>query len=603
MIEESVIKEVIERTDIVRLVGEYVPLKRRGANMWGCCPFHKEKTASFSVNADRGAYYCFGCHKGGHAIQFLMDIAGLTFPEAVEQLADRLGIEVLHSGGGKPSDARMQAKARKQSFYDVNRAALACFEAAFSQPGGAACRQYAQNRSLTAEAIANFHLGYAPDSWDETVRYLSGARVSLEDAVTLGLIAARENGGYYARFRNRLMFPVYNVHGEVIAFSGRALDSNETAKYINSPESDIYTKGEHLFGLYQARQHIQRERCAILVEGNVDVVMMHAYGFRHTVASLGTALTPKQVELLFRQTKTVYLMYDGDEAGHKSMMRAMPLLLDRDFEGLYVVELPPKDDPDSFLRAYGAAELQKLIAGAKPLGAWCVEKKCGQILSLAPELRKRAFGELGDLLHSFPDPLTQRHFLEAAARELGNIDLRRLAAETGMEIAPQGARQTQPANAKEPVKFNSIESVVVQMTLTSATRYRAFVDQHLIDLIEDEELRTLLEAYGKLPDTSEYAIESGMSPQALQIYHRLVCTPMEIPKEEDAKEQWYQAALSSLIFSWANRQHMQLAYEIADCIEQGNREALSEMLERDRGLLKLMEDSSKDRRFNRQTNG
>ncbi len=596
MIEESVIREVIERTDIVRLVGEYVPLKRRSGRFWGCCPFHKEKTASFSVNPERGAYYCFGCHKGGHAVNFLMEMEGCSFPEAVEQLADRLGVEVRRTEGVR-EESRATKRAREQSYYAVNRAAQAFFVRSFEGSLGSACRDYAKRRRLSEDSVKAFGLGYAPESWDGVVEFLKASGVSLEDARALGIVASRESGGYYARFRNRFMFPVMNVRGEVVAFSGRTLDQNETAKYINSPESPIYTKGEHLFGLYQAKDHIRREKCAILVEGNVDAVMMHAHGFCHTVASLGTALTAKQAGLLFRHTRVVYVMYDGDEAGQNAMMKALPLLLAHEFEGLYAVELPPDPhDPDEYLKVYGVDGMSELISHAKPLGMWCVERKCRQILSYPPELRKKAFGELGELLLEFPDKFAQRHYLEESARFLGNVDVGRLAAEVGVSADfPRAQTTVSSSEVGMPARLNAIECIAVQMVLMSEGRYESFWDQRCIDLIQSSGLRTLLQEYDALEDKSEYGVETGLSEGSLRLYHQLVCGRFDVPREESDAEVWYQGALSSLLCDWAKREHVQVAYEIAHCVEHQELEMLDSLLERDKALLDLMEKSYRER--------
>ncbi len=602
MIDESVIRTVIERTDIVRLVKEYVPLRTKSGRLWGCCPFHHEKTPSFTVNPDRGIFYCFGCHEGGNAAKFLMKLEGVSFPEAIERLAERLGIEV------KPADkatidAREIEKARRASLFDINRLALAYFEQAYASPDGSACREYAQLRGISPEIAKLFHLCFAPESWDGIVDSLKTARVSLEDARTLGLIAARNDGsGYYARFRNRFMFPVMNVRGDIIAYSGRTLDSGEVAKYINSPESPIYTKGEHLFGLYQAKNHIAREHCAILVEGNVDAVMMHCYGFCHTVASLGTALTPKQVDLLYRHAKTVYIMYDGDEAGQKSMMRALPILLARGFEGLFAVQLPREDDPDSFLKVYGADGMKMLIEQAKPLGAWCIERKCDQILSLTPELRKKSYAELGEIIAGFTDTLAQRHYLGESARLLG-ADARKLAAELGFDfdavdnrarVSQQNLQDHRQSDTYKPV---SIEAIVAQMIVASDKRCASFFESSLLDLIQDASLRNFLAEFSQLEDRSEYGLEHNLSADALAQYYRLICSKAEAPNDEQGSDLWYEGALATLFLTWAQQERFRIAEEIAVCVKAQDTEAVKSLLEQDKALLGVIEQSYHQRRM------
>ena len=603
MIEESVIKTVIERTDIVQLISGYVQLKRRGGRYWGLCPFHREKTPSFSVNADRGVFYCFSCKTGGGAIDFLMKLEGITYPEAIERLAERLGIPVTYTTRGKAdnSEAR-KARERERSYYSVMEAAQKHFVAMLAAPCGANCLGYAHRRGITDEMIQSFGLGYSPDSWDSLVKSLEHEHLSLNDAKEVGLLGARDSGGYYARFRNRLMFPVHNVRGEIIAFGGRVLENAETAKYINSPETAIYKKGDNLYGLYQARMHITREHCAILVEGNVDVVMMHAFGFCHTVASMGTALTPKQAQLLYRHTRRVYLMYDGDAAGKKAMIRALPILLGCPFEGLYAVELPGDDDPDSFLRVYGAEGMRSLIENAKSLGQWCVEQKCQEILKMPPELRKSGFGELGELLHGFPDTLTQRHYLEEASRHL-NVDASRLATEVGMVLTQMPAEvPVKPAPLREESgpHANSMEWTVAYMVLCSNEKFDSFMAQQYMDLIQEPALRALLEEYSALPSRANaHEVLESLSENSRQLYERIICTELDVAEEDI--EKWYKGALAGLIATWASRERQQIAFQLAEAVKQNDTATVSELLQYDKQLVDAMRQTQEDRKKDWQT--
>ncbi|MBQ9243479.1 MAG: DNA primase [Proteobacteria bacterium] len=595
MIEESVIKAVIEQTDIVRLVSEYVQLKKRGGRLLGLCPFHREKTPSFSVNPERGAYYCFGCHEGGSAVQFLMKMENLTFPEAIERLGERLGIEIVRTEGAQWRK-RQAEKSREKQLIEVMSCAQAYFLKSLQGPGGERCMQYALGRGISKEMQQSFGLGFSPDSWDGLVNDLRHEHQSLEDARALGLVASRDSGGYYARFRNRLMFPVHNVRGDIIAFGGRILDKSETAKYINSPETEIYTKGDHLYGLYQAKMHITREHCAILVEGNVDVVMMHGYGFCHTVASMGTALTPKQANLLFRHTKKVYLMYDGDHAGRKAMYRALGILLGEDFEGLYAVELPKDDDPDSYLRTYGQAGMSDLIAHAKPLGMWCVQKKCADIMQNPPELRKAAFGELSELLHAFPDRLAQHHYLIEAARFLGQ-DERRLAVELGMNVesVPRETLESQRVSA-EKSQFDAIEWCVVQMVLLSPERYEYFMNQHGIELLQEPALRVLLQEYSALENfDNTHEIIQGLSENSRKLYEKIICSEPDV--DEENMEHWFNGAVAGLLKSWASREQMRINYELADAVKREDKAVINALLQRNQALVELMKSTQQERKY------
>ena len=597
MIEESVIKAVVERTDIVRLISEYVQLKKRGGTLVGLCPFHHEKTPSFHVSAERGRFHCFGCGKNGDAISFLMEHEGLRYPEAIERLAERVGIEIVHTSR-EPDKTRQEARSKEKALFEVMRSAQAFFAAQYTMTSGIACREYAERRGITSEMVSAFGLGFAPDSWDAIVDALKQGRHSLEDAKEAGLVGKRDSGGYYARFRNRLIFPVYSVRGDVVAFSGRALDNNEAAKYYNSPVTAIYTKGDHLFGLYQAKRHITREHCAIMVEGNADVVMMHAYGFCHTVASLGTALTPNQALLLSRHTKRVYLMYDNDEAGLKAMCHALSILMGYEFEGLYAVELPKGDDPDSYLRTYGAEGMTELLANAKPLGMWCVQKKCADVLKQKPELRKRAYAELSDLITSFPDKFAQRHYLDEAARSLGH-NVKQLAIELGIHLEGLMSRPVAEAKAvQEPdvAHLDPVEWDMAHLILQNSERFDSFMAEADLELFEEPALRNLLQEYAQVPDrTSSWSIEKSLSENSLKLYDKVICSVLDVPESDH--DDWYAGALAELTRKWAAREQLQVSYQIAEAVEHNDTTGLNDLLKRNADLIELMKQTQKDRKF------
>lgn len=609
MIEESIVKSVEEKTDIVRLIGEYVQLRRYGRSLKGLCPFHHEKTPSFSVNPERKAFYCFGCGVGGTVFTFLMRMENLKFPEAVEKLAARAGIEIPRSPMSPVAVSRYR---EKKSLLGTMKLAQEYFLSSFLDAQGAACRAYAHHRGISDEMIAAFALGFAPDSWDGILNTLHAGGASFEDAEKLGLVGKRDSGGYYAKFRNRLMFPVHNQRGEIIAFGGRILVASETAKYINSPETELYTKGEHLYGLYQAKTHIVREKHVILVEGNIDVVMMHGYGFRETVASMGTALTPKQAELLYKSLpetseKTLYLMYDGDSAGRKAMIRALGILIQQDFSKLLAVELPPGDDPDSFLRTYGADGLNALLASAQPLAQWCITRQCDAIMQLAPELRKAGYAELGHTLNLFTNPTVRQHYLGEAARQLG-LDIRTLS-EAVQERAGRPRSEMADAHAlsadvtadivhaEELLKrINPVECEVTRLLLLSEKRFCDFEERHGLDLIQEPALRALLQDYRSIEDRQNaWSVENHLSPAAHRLYECLVCRDSDI--SDDELDQWYDGALATLMKTWAETERRKLSVEIMEAIRSGDEARSKELVERNKQLIALLKESSAARKY------
>jgi DNA primase len=343
--------------DIVRLVSDYVPLKAAGTRLKGLCPFHHEKTPSFSVDPQMQLFYCFGCQSGGDAFKFVMLYEKLEFPESVEFLARRWGVP-LPKATSRPED---DARAR---ILLMNEAAAAFFRGQRSDPShGKPARDYIAKRGVSDTVAESFGLGYAPDSWDALLNVLGARGFKAQEIQTAGLAVPRKDGsGQYDRFRHRVIFPIRDVSGRVVAFGGRALGESEP-KYLNSPETPAYVKGEHLYGLDVARDAIRREGFSILVEGYLDLIALHQAGFENAVASLGTALTPSQVKLLARYAERVVVSYDGDNAGVNAAAKSLDLFLERGFD-VRVAELPHGKDPDDFVRAEGAAAYDAIVRQA-----------------------------------------------------------------------------------------------------------------------------------------------------------------------------------------------------------------------------------------------
>ena len=334
-------------------MGQYVSLKRSGANMFGLCPFHGEKTASFSVAPDKGIYYCFGCHKGGGPINFMMEIEGLSYPDAVRALAKRAGMEV-------PEDEQYQSRYRQQErLWALMKDAGRFFYNQLYGPVGAECLAYTQKRGLSKNIITQFGIGFAPNSWNALVDAMRKKGYTDQELVAADL-AGEKNGRIYDRFRNRLMFPIIDVRGNVVGFGGRVLDDSKP-KYLNSNETLIFNKRKNLFGLNLAKK--SKQGFLILVEGNIDVVTMHQYGFDNAVASLGTSLTEEQATLIGRYTEQAVLLYDGDAAGQKATKRAIPIL-EKAGISVKVLQIPGDMDPDDYLQKYGADKFRLLLEGS-----------------------------------------------------------------------------------------------------------------------------------------------------------------------------------------------------------------------------------------------
>lgn len=362
IIPEHLVEEVRNASDIVDVVSDYLSLKKSGRNFFGLCPFHPEKTPSFSVNPEKQIFHCFGCGTGGNVFTFVMQEEGVNFPEAVRILAKRAGIEIPEPDEQAVGDAQ-----QREALYYANELAQKFYHERLFAPEGKAALDYLHGRGFTDEGIRAFGLGYAPDAWDALVNHALGAKMKPEVLQQAGLLNERESGGYYDRFRHRLMFPIANLSGKIVAFGGRRLDEDEKSpKYINSPESPIYHKSSVLYGLYQGRDAIREAGEAIFVEGYTDVMRLYLAGIKNVVATSGTSLTDLHARLINRYTAKVVLLYDSDTAGAAATMRGADILLAQNLE-VRVAELEEGEDPDSFVQKHGAAPLREKLAQALPL--------------------------------------------------------------------------------------------------------------------------------------------------------------------------------------------------------------------------------------------
>ena len=337
--DKSQVERVKTGSDIVAVVSEYVHLNKKGKSFWGLCPFHSEKTPSFHVDPDKQIFRCFGCNKGGDVFSFVMEKKGLSFAEALTELALKAGITL--------EKEKRQSSSEKKIYYDANRAAMAFFEQQLASSRGEDARRYLSGRGITEETIRIFHIGFAPDSWDSLSTYLKGKGISHSAAEKAGLTAPRKSGGFYDRFRGRVMFPIIDLTGEVIGFGGRVMGGGEP-KYLNTPESPIFEKKRVLYNLHASRNQV-RQGGAVVVEGYMDVVSLANAGFSSAVATLGTALGEDHVRLLRRFTDDITLVFDGDSAGRNAMVRALEPFLASDIIPRVVI-LPQGKDPDDIAR-------------------------------------------------------------------------------------------------------------------------------------------------------------------------------------------------------------------------------------------------------------
>lgn len=352
------LEDIRARCDVVEIISPYVALKKTGKSLKGLCPFHVEKTPSFVVNRDTQRWICFGCGASGDIFEFLMRMEGLTFAEAVEQLAAKAGIDISRTA----KDVRSAGE--RDLMLRVNNLAAVYFRKSLEQSKEA--KEYIRRRGIPPEAIDQFRIGFAPPEWDGLTVYLRSQGIRLDDGVKAGLLIARQQGqGYYDRFRHRLVFPIFDIQNRVIGFGGRALGESD-AKYINTPETRLFVKNRTLYALNFARKAIVDQNCAILVEGYMDAVTAHSAGFVNVVATMGTALTPEHVNLLSRYTRSAVLVFDADSAGMAAAIRSAPMFEDADFE-VKAAPMPEGEDPDSLIRKGNRAVFAELITSAVPI--------------------------------------------------------------------------------------------------------------------------------------------------------------------------------------------------------------------------------------------
>lgn len=421
LIPEEVIAQVIDRCDIVETIASYIPLKRIGRSFKAVCPFHHEKTPSFIVNPDKQIFHCFGCGAGGNVVNFVMKQERMEFPEAVRFLAQKVNVSIP---GDETPQARQGSNIR-QAILRVNALAANFFHKtllADKSPAVRNAREYLKNRGIDLDAVRVFQLGFAPHQWDALLTYLRQEGIGLGLMEKAGLIIPRENGqGYYDRFRNRIVFPIFDTRAHCRAFGARALDDEQGAKYLNSPETVIYTKGHHLYGFHLAKQAVVEEDFVIIVEGYVDCLIPYQAGVRNIVASLGTALTVDQIRLLRRYTPRVVMLFDMDPAGEAAMMRSLDTLIEEGMD-VRVATLKDGEDPDSFVRRYGAVDFRARVAAAQTVFDYKLDVLTRRHGIQTADGKAQIAAAMLPTIYRFPNELIKAEYLKRLARAVDAPD-------------------------------------------------------------------------------------------------------------------------------------------------------------------------------------
>lgn len=492
MIPKETADLILDTARIEEVIGDFVTLKRRGSSYVACCPFHNEKTPSFHVTPSKGIYKCFGCGKAGSAVGFVMEYEHLTYPEALRYLAKKYNIEVKEA---EETAEQIAARQRNESLMAVSEFARQFFCDQLQEGEGRAVGyRYYRNRNIEDATIRQWSLGWAPSGKTGLVDAARAAGYKEEYLVAAGLAIKTEDGSLLDKFRERVMFPIHSVSGRVIAFSGRTLKADNPAKYVNSPETEIYIKSRNLLGIYFAKSEIARQDRCILVEGNVDVVMMHQMGITNVVASCGTSLTEEQIRLIGRFTPNITIMYDGDKAGLHAAVRAIGLILK---EGMNprVVFLPDGDDPDSFSQKHTLEQIRDFIGTHEQDG---VAFKTGLLLREAgddPLKKAGIINEVADTVAEIPDPVKRQVYVDAVSRQVGIeadiIQERVRRTREKLRVEERGAREREEARKK---REETPEQAEVEQEQTPARQ--ALTEDRILGPSERELLGFLLR-YGR----------------------------------------------------------------------------------------------------------
>ena len=564
--DDNKIEEIKSRVDIVELASEYLTLKKAGRNFIGLCPFHQEKTASFTVNREKQIFYCFGCGEGGNVITFLMKIANKTFPEAIKDLAEKTGIVLPQRLISKES---REKDSLRENITSLNLRAAQQFTRNLFSSVGKDVREYLANRSITEETIKQFRLGYAPDNWRSLTNYIEGSGLSLKLAEQAGLVIAGKEEGFYDRFRSRLIFPIENIFGEMVAFGGRILEKGEP-KYLNSPESPVYIKGKVLYGLNRTKEEIRKHGFALIVEGYFDLISLWNAGIGNVVATLGTALTREHVELLRRYTLEVVALFDPDEAGIKALDRSLELFLTMGMRARALI-LPERCDPDDYVKKYGKDKVNELIAHAPAISDYYIDNVLGGGKTF--EENRDVVKVAKEFVGKISDEIEKNLFIKRIAEKLG-IDQELLKKEIhkkDVQLKPKGSSQKQTI---DPC-IDPVEVHLIRLLLDYPQKTAYVESEKVLDFFLHPELKNLgekiVEAYKLLGFVDINIILSADDDRPLRekIYKLSIEAP---PTDDTMVEKNFTDTIRKIKGKWYKEQRRQVQFKLSQAQESGDEE-------------------------------
>lgn len=574
LIPDQVLDDIQSRTDIADLIGRYLPLKRAGRHFKALCPFHQERTPSFCVNTDKQIFHCFGCGAGGNVFGFLMQQERLTFPEAVKQLAEHAGVAV-EAWSQAPQDGK------REQCRDVLEKACRFYERLLEHPQhGRAARDYLRRRGVSAATREAFRIGCAAEGWEHLIRAARRTSVS-EAALAEAGLTLQGTRGPIDRFRSRVLFPIQDARGRVVGFGGRSLSGQEP-KYLNSPETPVYQKSRHLFGLAQAKEAILKERLAVVVEGYFDCVLLWQAGIRHAVSPLGTAFTPEQARLLGRYAREVVLAFDADAAGEQATVRGMDVLIEQGLS-VRVAQLPPGVDPDEVVLASGPEAFRQLLEGAVNVIEFLMALAAKRFTLRHPEGKAQAAHLVLSTVAKIPDPIVRGEYMRLLAQRW-QVDEAAVAA-TLQRVAsrPRAVRR-----ATDEALPHGAERLLAALIVDQPSRWDRVKGRPVLEAVRDARLRRLLGAVSELRATSmqEPTLAQVMSRLTEEGMGPLVGELAQLAHTVSAKDRALDECAQRLLGEARKRQMAGLREQIHQMQQAGDPRAVTELLQTYQRLMK-----------------
>ena len=573
---------VREAADIVQVIGEYVELKKAGSRFSGLCPFHAEKTASFSVNPQGQFFHCFGCGESGDVFSFIMKYSRLSFPEALKDLAHRYHIDLPEP---RLSEAEKKQVRQREKIYQINEQAARIYQEYLAEsPAAQNARDYLVRRGAPPESVSSFRLGYAPDpgsgGWNFLTSRLQTLQISPDDVERAGLAVKNDRGGYYDRFRDRILFPITDYSGRVVAFGGRILGEGKP-KYLNSPESPVFDKSRLLFGLYQHRQGIRTKRKALVVEGNFDLLLLAAHGFDNVVAPLGTALTASHIRSLRGYCDEVILLFDGDSAGLKAALRSVPLFLAEQVDARIAL-LPDGHDPDSLVRAEGPGGIERLVEEASPLAEFVFADLVRQH-GLTLEGKSRIAGELRQVAAAASDRVQRSLMIAHFSEQLGiSPDQFTSGLQENRKPVPQSPRNGNFGTAKRPRRYRQLIDFLVFYPEFLSELLTAGLEEVVADQTDGRiiaVLRDLAQTGLPTPERLLSALPEGGNERHYVAQLLITGYPLDSDEDEQGPRIMCNELLSWLQAQLNQRKGADLLQQINEAQQAGDQERLMKLLQ------------------------